>query len=158
MDLRLLYAILLTLIPGTELRLGLPLAIVYSMENNFPILLVFFLIILINILLIFIIFYFLDKIHRILMQFNLYRRTFSYYLEKVHNKIKKLEKRHDKIGFYALMLFVAVPLPGTGAWTGAILSWLLGLDRKKSIMAITAGIMIAGLLILLGTLGIISLM
>lgn len=92
------------------------------------------------------------------MQFNIYRRTFNFYLEKIQRKVDRFEKRHDKIGFYALLLFVAVPLPGTGAWSGTILSWLLGLDRKKSIMAIAAGVMIAGLIILLGTLGFISLM
>ena len=91
------------------------------------------------------------------MQFNIYKRTFNFYLNKIHKKVDKLEKRHSKIGFYALMLFVAIPLPGTGAWTGVILSWVLGLQRKNSIMAIIAGVMIAGLLILLGTLGVISL-
>lgn len=153
MDLRLLYAIILTLMPITELRVGLPLAIVYALDKNVPVLLVFFLIVLINILLIFFIFYFLDKIHRVLMQFNLYRRTFNFYLEKIHRKVRNLEKRHDKIGFYALLCFVAVPLPGTGVWSGCLLSWLLGLDRKKSVMAIIAGVMIAGLFLLLGTLG-----
>ncbi len=155
MDLRLIYAILLTLMPITELRAGLPLGVLYALDNNVPIILVFFLIIFINILLIFFIFYFLDKIHSIFMKINLYKRIFNFYLRKIQKRVDKFEKRHDQIGFYALMLFVAIPLPGTGAWSGCLLSWILGLDRKKSIMAIIAGIMIAGLFILLGSLGFI---
>ena len=58
----------------------------------------------------------------------------------------------------ALVLFVAVPLPGTGAWTGCLLSWLLDLDRKKSILAISIGVLIAGLFILFGTLGFLNLL
>jgi uncharacterized membrane protein len=157
MDLRLVYAILLTLAPGTELRLGLPFAILYALDNNIPIILLFFLIILINILLIFIIFFFLDNMHRTLMHLNIYRKTFNFYLERVQRKVDKLEKRYNRLGFYALMLFVAIPLPGTGAWSGCILSWLLGLERKKSLMAIIAGVMIAGALILFGSLGLLML-
>ena len=55
------------------------------------------------------------------------------------------------------MLFVAVPLPGTGAWSGCLVSWLLGLDRKKSILAISLGVIIAGLIILFASLGVFSL-
>ena len=61
------------------------------------------------------------------------------------------------MGFLALVLFVAVPLPGTGAWTGCLASWLLGLERKKSILAIACGVLIAGIYVLLGTMGIIGL-
>jgi uncharacterized membrane protein len=87
------------------------------------------------------------------MQFKTYRKVFYFYLNKIQRKVDRFEKKYEKIGFFALMLFVSIPLPGTGAWSGCIISWILGLERKKSIMAIAAGIMIAGALILLGTLG-----
>ena len=151
--LKLIYAILLTLAPITELRIGLPLAIDYAKESGIPIILVFFLIIIINILLIFIVFFLLDTVHKFLMNFDNYRKGFDFYLEKMQKKIDKFERKYQKIGFLALMLLVAIPLPGTGAWTGCIISWVLGLERKKSIMAISAGVMIAGVLILLGMLG-----
>jgi len=51
------------------------------------------------------------------------------------------------------MFFVAVPLPGTGAWTGTMVAWIIGLDRFKSFIAISAGIIIAGLFVLLFSLG-----
>jgi uncharacterized membrane protein len=150
---KLIFALFLTIAPITELRVGLPLAMDYAFEAGIPVFPVFFIIVLMNILLIFFLFFFLDKIHYLLLSLRCYRRGFDYLFKNMRKKADKLEKRHNKIGFFALMLFVAVPLPGTGAWTGCLVSWILGLERKKSIMAIAAGVMIAGLIIFTGTLG-----
>lgn len=62
---------------------------------------------------------------------------------------KTLKKRDkiDKYGIWGLLAFVAIPLPGTGGWTGALLASLLHLDRKKSFGVITIGVFIAGLII-----------
>lgn len=67
-----------------------------------------------------------------------------YWLEE-----KTLKKRDkiDKYGIWGLLLFVAIPLPGTGGWTGALLASLLHLDKKKSFGIITIGVFIAGLII-----------
>jgi uncharacterized membrane protein len=157
MNLKLLYAILLTIMPVTELRVGLPVAISYSKDQGIPIAFVFILILLLNILLIFFIFYFLDNLHHLFMNVKIYKRLFEKYLKIFQRKVDKFEKKYETGGFLALMLFVAVPLPGTGAWSGCLLSWLLDLDRKKSIVAISSGVIIAGILILLGTLGFMNL-
>ena len=154
MDLRLLYAAILTILPVTELRVGLPLAIAYAISNGVPIYLISTLIILLNILVIFFVFYFLDNIHHLFMEFSSYRKVFGIFLKRFQKKIDKFEKRYEALGFIALILFVAVPLPGTGAWTGCLLAWILGLNRRESILAISLGVIIAGVLILLGTLGI----
>ena len=56
----------------------------------------------------------------------------------------------DKVGKYGLlglMLFVAIPLPITGAWTGTIGAWVMGLDRKKSILFILLGVLVAGIVV-----------
>ena len=153
MDLRLFYALILTLMPVTELRVGLPVAIFYALDNNIPIALIFALIVLINILLIFLIFYFLDNLHYVLMDLKFYKKFFELHLRKFQKKVDKFERRYEAFGFLALVLFVAIPLPGTGAWTGCLAAWLLGLERKKSILSISLGILIAGLLVLLVTLG-----
>ncbi len=158
MDLRLIWAMLLTIMPVTELRVGLPLAILYATDNGIPVWLIFSLIILLNVLIIFFIFYFLDNIHNIFLKSKVYKKLFEKYLGKFQRKVDKFEKRYDTLGFFALVGFVAVPLPGTGAWTGCLLSWLADLDRKKSILAISLGVLIAGLLILFGTLGFLSLL
>ena len=67
-----------------------------------------------------------------------------YWLEE-----KTLKKRDkiDKYGDWGLLIFVAIPLPGTGGWTGALLASLLHLDRKKSFGVICIGVFIAGLII-----------
>lgn len=156
MDLRLIYALILTILPITELRAGLPLAIIYALENNIPVISVFITIVLLNILLVFFVFYFLDNIHSLLMKIKIYNKIFNAYVKKIQKRTDKFEKKYSSIGFLALVLFVAVPLPGTGAWSGCLLSWLLDLKRKRSVLAISIGIFIAGIIILFGTLGIIG--
>jgi len=156
MDLKLLYAIALTILPITELRVGLPMAIAFAIENSVPIAFVFILIVLVNILLIFGIFFFLDHVHHILIKVKIYEKLFNAYLRRFQKKVDKFERKSGTGEFVALALFVAVPLPGTGAWSGCLLAWLIGLDRKKSIWAISVGVTIAGVLILLGSLGFIN--
>lgn len=60
--------------------------------------------------------------------------------------LKKRDKI-DKYGIWGLLIFVAIPLPGTGGWTGALLASLLHLDKKKSFVVISLGVFIAGLII-----------
>lgn len=67
-----------------------------------------------------------------------------YWLEE--RTLKKRDKI-DKYGVWGLLIFVAIPLPGTGGWTGALLASLLHLDRKKSFGVIAVGVFIAGLII-----------
>ena len=153
---KLIYSIILTVMPVTELRAGLPLALSFAKESGIPVFLIFLLIVLINILMIFVIFFFLDNLHDKFMEIKIYRYLFNKYLKKIQKKVDKFEKKYNEKGFLALAVFVAIPLPGTGAWSGCLLSWILGLERKKSIIAIAAGVMIAGLIILFGTLGAIS--
>lgn len=63
--------------------------------------------------------------------------------------LKKAEKNKGKITKYAtwgLFLFVAIPLPGTGAWTGALVASLLDMKRSRAMLSITAGVIVAGLI------------
>ncbi len=156
MDLRFIYALILTVLPISELRGGLPLAILWARNNAVPLFLVFPLILFLNILVIFFVFYFLDNIHKSLMNVKIYKKFFDKYLERFQKRVDKFEKKYSAIGFLALALFVAIPLPGTGAWSGCLASWLLRLDRKKSILSISLGVLMAGIIVLLGTLGLIN--
>lgn len=65
----------------------------------------------------------------------------------LENKTLKKRDKIDKYGIWGLLIFVAIPLPGTGAWTGALLASLLQLDKKKSFGVICIGVFIAGLII-----------
>lgn len=73
------------------------------------------------------------------------------FMDKLITKIniKTLSKREqiEKFGYIGLILFVGIPLPGTGAWSGSLLAHLLNLDKKKSILAITLGNIIAAIII-----------
>lgn len=65
---------------------------------------------------------------------------------------KKVRKRSERFEIYreiALLLFVGIPLPGTGVWTGSVIASLLGLDFKKSMMCIIAGNLISAVILLL---------
>lgn len=156
MDLRIVWAVLLSILPISELRGGLPLAVIYANENGISIIFIFLLIVLCNIVGGLIAFYFLDRIHVKLLGLGFYKRIFESYIGKIQKKVDKFESKYSLIGFLALTLFVAIPLPATGAWSGALISWLLDLDRKKSVLAISCGVIIAGVLVLLGTLGVLG--
>ena len=157
MDLRLIYAIILSVLPVIELRGGLPLAILYATENKVPILMIFSLILLLNVLVIFFVFFFLDNLHHVFMNNKLYSKFFKSYIGRFQKKVDKFENKYSVLGFLALTLFVSIPLPGTGAWSGCLVSWILDLDRRKSILSISLGVLIAGILVLFGTLGFLSL-
>lgn len=157
MELTLILIILSSVLPITELRGALPLAVNYSLTNNLPILPIFFLIILLNILVIFFIFFFLDFLHLKFLKIGLYEKLFNFNIKRIRKRADKVEERIPSYGYLALTLFVAVPLPITGAWTGCLIAWLLGLERAKSIGAIALGVFIAGIIVLFASLGILNL-
>ncbi|EFR32127.1 COG2426 family protein [Eremococcus coleocola] len=72
---------------------------------------------------------------------------FRFCIEKGHSGGRKLEAKAGKGIFWALFLFVAIPLPGTGAWTGTLAASILDLGFKKSIIACLCGVIFAGILI-----------
>ena len=81
-------------------------------------------------------------------------------LKKIANWIdKKVEKNREKIerfGFWGLVLFVGIPLPGTGAWTGCLIAAVLEMDRKKSFLAAMIGIFVASIIMMIVSFGLIK--
>lgn len=74
----------------------------------------------------------------------------------VRKKANKNKGNIEKYGYVGLILFVGIPLPGTGAWTGCLIASLLGLDRKKSFFCTLAGIIIASIIMMIVSYGILS--
>lgn len=74
-------------------------------------------------------------------------KFFTFCIEKGHKGGKKLQEKAGKGLFVALMLFVGIPLPGTGAWTGTLAASFLDMDFKSSVFACMAGVLIAGAII-----------
>ncbi len=84
-------------------------------------------------------------------------KFFTFCLEKGEKGGKKLEEKASSKGlFIALMLFVAIPLPGTGAWTGTLAASMLNFDFKRSTLAVLLGVLIAGVLVGLASMGVLG--
>lgn len=81
-------------------------------------------------------------------------KFFKFCLEKGEKGGKKLTEKAGRSTYLALFLFVGIPVPGTGAWTGTLAASLLDLDFKKSVIAVLSGIILAGLIMGLGSMGV----
>jgi uncharacterized membrane protein len=87
---------------------------------------------------------FLSTVHKLLYDragFAWYRALFDRFIEKAR---RKLEKGTAKWGALGIAIFVAIPLPMTGAWTGTLGAWVLGLPKWKTLFAVILGVFIAG--------------
>ena len=132
------FAALISMVPIIELRGGLPYAILSGVSPYvaFP------LCIAANLLPIPFILWFITPIFNWMKTTRLFRPIAEKLEKKAMNKSDKLEKGY----FWGLLLFVGIPLPGTGAWTGALLATLLNVPKKKSIPAIALGVCLAAVL------------
>ena len=127
---------LLALVPISEVRGSIP----YGYFNNIPLWQVLIISVLCNMAVPFIGFAFLSTLHKLLIKWPLYCKVVNPLLERSRFKVNA---KVQKYGMLGLTLFVAVPLPITGAWTGVLGAWVLNLDRKKSTLSIMLGILIA---------------
>lgn len=83
-------------------------------------------------------------------------KFFSFCLTKGEKAGKKLQEKAGRGLFLALLLFVGIPVPGTGAWTGTLGASILDIDFKHSVIAVMLGVLLAGVLMLLVSLGLFS--
>ncbi|MBR1873029.1 MAG: small multi-drug export protein [Bacteroidales bacterium] len=79
---------------------------------------------------------------------------FTWCLEKGEKGGRKLESKAGRGLYWALLLFVGIPLPGTGAWTGTLAASMLNMDFKKSVLYVMAGVILAGVIMLLASFGV----
>lgn len=80
-------------------------------------------------------------------------KFFTFCLEKGHKGGQKLQEKAGRGLFVALLLFVGIPLPGTGAWTGTLAASLLDMDFKSSVLAVLGGVLLAGIIMALASMG-----
>lgn len=148
-----LVILLMSMLPISELRGAIPVAIgVYNMS----IVSAFFLAVLGNLIPVIFIIKILDLlvnkflIHRI----YIFNRFFTWLFEKTRSRhSKKFERWRD----FALIVLVAIPLPFTGAWTGALAAFVFNIPIKRAFPLITLGVLIAGIIVTLITIGVVSL-
>ena len=80
-------------------------------------------------------------------------KFFTWCLNKGERGGKKLEAKAGKGLYWALFIFVGIPLPGTGAWTGTLAASMLKLDFKKTVLAVLAGVLLAGIIMMIFSFG-----
>ena len=139
---------LISMVPIVELRCGIPFGVSMGIKWYYavPICMIG------NMLPVPFIFFFARKILEWGSDKPVIGKFFSWCLKKGHSGGEKLKAKAGKGMFWALLLFVGIPLPGTGAWTGTLAASLLDLDFKKSILAVPLGVALAATIMTIATL------
>ena len=143
-----LEVLIVSAMPFSELRGGIPLAIYLGL----PPIEAFLLAILGNLLPIPFLLMFLDIIDKIVVR---WKPLAEIYL-KIVERIERMKEIVERYGYLGLLMFVAIPLPMTGAWSGSLLAFLLRLNKTKALVFIAVGVLIAGVLVLSASLGVLS--
>ncbi len=135
---------LVSMVPLVELRGAIPIAEAWNLNKG----LYFAISIIGNMLPVPIIYLFARKVLEWGKDKKVIGKFFTWCLLKGEKGGKKLEAKAGRGLYFALFMFVGIPLPGTGAWTGTLAASILDLDFKKTIAAVMAGVFLAGLIML----------
>jgi len=128
------------MMPIAELRGGIP----YALANGISPVTAYFVCTFANILAFPIVYLFFGFFHDIFNKMDWYKRLFDKLVLRTRSKI---EGKLEKWGFWGLMIFVMIPLPVTGAYTGSFAAWLFGIEKRKGFLAVALGVFIAGLIV-----------
>lgn len=144
---------IISMIPLIELRGAIPIAYWFRGMNpeGFNIVIGYVIIAIGNMLPVPIIFFFARKVLEWGKDKPVIGKFFTFCLEKGHKGGQKLQSKAGRGLFVALLLFVGIPLPGTGAWTGTLAASLLDMKFKESITAIMLGVALAGVIMGVGS-------
>ena len=152
-----LWVFLISMVPIIELRGAIPVAV----GMGLPLIPSYIICIIGNMLPVPFIYFFARKVLIWGSDKPVIGKFFTFCLEKGEKGGKKLQAKAGRGLFVALLLFVGIPLPGTGAWTGTLAASLLDMDFKSSVVAVMCGVLLAGVsraLISNGVLGALSFM
>lgn len=144
-----LTTVVLAMLPISELRGAIPYAIAVG---KIPWQEAYVISVVANFIPVIPILYLIGPVSEYLRRFHHFNRFFDWLFARTRRK-GRLIKRFEVIG---LILFVAIPLPVTGAWTGSLAAFLFGVKKRTALPAIFAGICIAGVVVTLAALGLIS--
>ena len=132
------------MVPLIELRGAIPYAVLWDAQ---PLWLAIVIAVIGNMIPVPIIYFFARKVLEWGKDKPIIGGFFTFCLEKGEKGGKKLQEKAGKGLMVALMLFVGIPVPGTGAWTGTLAASILDMDFKTSIRAVVFGVAIAGIII-----------
>lgn len=142
----------ISMVPLIELR-G---AMIYAVGFQLPLIPSYIVCIIGNMLPVPIIFFFARKVLEWGADKPVIGKFFTFCLEKGHKGGVKLQEKAGKGLFVALLLFVGIPIPGTGAWTGTLAASLLDMDFRSSVIAVLLGVALAGIIMGAGSMGLFS--
>ena len=142
-----LIVFLISMVPLVELRGAVP----YAITMGLPVLPSYIIAIIGNMLPMPFIFFFARKVLEWGKDKPIIGGFFTFCLEKGHKGGEKLKEKAGNSLYLALFLFVGIPIPGTGAWTGTLAASILDMDFKKSVKAVISGVILAGIIMGLGT-------
>ena len=144
-----LAVVLLSVIPVAELRLAIPVAIV---QYGIPPVEALMFACIGNLIPVPFIILFIRKIFKWMKKFKMFRSI----VEKLEKRGEEKKSTVEKYKFWGLFIFVAIPLPGTGAWTGALIAGLMDMRLKKAMPSITLGVLTAGIIVTLISTGVLK--
>ncbi|WP_207493896.1 COG2426 family protein [Aridibaculum aurantiacum] len=136
MNIVIIYTFLLSLSPFGEARAGIPYAMFHGMDVSSA----FFIGLFSNLLVFPILMWLIDKGNHLLWPYRIYKKSVIRFSRMAK---KGAGKNIEKYGFWGLMVFVMIPLPGTGAYMGTIAASVFNIERKKAFWAISLGVFIS---------------
>ena len=151
--LKYLLVFFVSMVPLIELRGAVPIGLSPLLGDAIPLLPLYAICIIGNMLPVPVIFFFARKVLIWGADKKFIGKFFTFCLEKGEKGGQKLQEKTGRGLYFALFIFVGIPLPGTGAWTGTLAASFLNMDFKKSIVAIMAGVVLAGIIMGLASFG-----
>lgn len=134
----------ISMVPLVELRGAIP----FSQGFGLPVIQSYIICIIGNMLPVPIIYLFARKVLEWGADKPVIGKFFTWCLDKGHKGGKKLQEKAGKGLFVALLLFVGIPVPGTGAWTGTLAASILDMDFKSTVAAVMLGVLLAGVIMM----------
>ena len=147
-----LYIFLISMVPLIELRGAIPV----SQGFQLPLLQSYIVCVIGNMLPVPVIYLFASKVLEWGKDKKYIAKFFTFCIEKGHKGGEKLKEKAGRGLFVALLLFVGIPLPGTGAWTGTLAASFLDMGFKKSVIAVLLGVLLAGVIMGIASAGVFT--
>ncbi|AEF83212.1 COG2426 family protein [Leadbettera azotonutricia] len=130
----------LAFLPISELRGAIP----FAMAHQIPWYIAFPFAALLNAMVAPVCWIFLSTLNRLFLKMEWYKKFFDRFIESAR---AKLHEKVEKWGWLGITIFVAIPLPITGAWTGTLGAWVLGISKRRTLLAVILGVVIAGAIV-----------
>ena len=147
-----LYIFLISMVPLIEIRGAIPV----SQGFQLPLLKSYIVCVIGNMLPVPVIYLFARKVLEWGKDKKYIGKFFTFCIEKGHKGGEKLKEKAGRGLFVALLLFVGIPLPGTGAWTGTLAASFLDMGFKKSVIAVLLGVLLAGVIMGIASAGVFT--